>query len=112
MRAMKYVVKSAARTTVTLGAALVLFTGLSTSAQAAGGAFQYVNVNADDFSLENPVSGECFLLVSGAREADNSTDARASLFEERDCEGAPARVMRPGQSATFGAAVPHSVRFG
>ncbi|MBT2452709.1 hypothetical protein J7F03_37855 [Streptomyces sp. ISL-43] len=112
MRAMKYVVKSAVRTTVTLGAALALFTGLSASAHAAGGEFGYVNVNEDDFTLENPVNGECFLLLSGARKVENATNARASLFAERDCEGPSARVMRPGESAHFGSAAPHSVRFG
>ncbi|MFZ3474190.1 hypothetical protein ACODT3_05170 [Streptomyces sp. 4.24] len=112
MRATKHVVKNAVRTAVTLGAALTLLTGLSAGAHAAGGEFRYVNVNEDDFTLENPVNGECFLLLSGARTAENATDARASLFAERDCEGPSMLVMRPGQSARFGAAVPRSVRFG
>ncbi|MGW6710526.1 hypothetical protein ACWGDE_37325 [Streptomyces sp. NPDC054956] len=113
MRAMKYVVKSAVRTTVTLGAALVLFTGVSGSAHAAGGEFRYVNVNQDDFTLENPENRTCFLLLSGARRAENTTNARATLFAERDCEGLTTRVMQPGQSAVFpAAAAPHSVRFG
>ncbi|WP_328302181.1 hypothetical protein OG389_32130 [Streptomyces sp. NBC_00435] len=112
MRALRYALKSAVRTTVTVGAALTLCMGLSTSAHAAAGEFRYVNVNEDDFTLENPVNGECFLLVSGARSARNATNARASLFAERDCEGPSALVLRPGTLARFAAAVPHSVRFG
>ncbi|MFE2287472.1 hypothetical protein ACFXDJ_25285 [Streptomyces sp. NPDC059443] len=109
---MKRTARNAVRTAVAIGAALTLFTGLSTSAQAAGGEFRYVNVNEDDFTLENPTSGECYLLLSGAKRAENATNARASLFTERGCEGGAALVMRPGTSANFGASVPHSVRFG
>ncbi|AWZ08966.1 MULTISPECIES: hypothetical protein [unclassified Streptomyces] len=68
-------------------------------------------MNEDDFALENPVKGECFLLRSGARSAENATNARASLFAERDCEGPSMLVTRPGRSARFGTAVPRSVRF-
>lgn len=104
--------KNAVRTVVTAGAALVLCTGLTTSAHAATGAFTYVNVNEDDFVLQDPVSGECYLLVSGATRAENATNARASIFAERDCEGPSMRVMGPRASAHFGPALPHSVRFG
>lgn len=108
MRVMKYAV----RTAVTIGTALTLFTGLATSAHAAGGEFTYVNVNGDDFVLENPANNECFLLLSGAIRARNGSNTRAALFAERDCEGPSQLVLRPGVSARFGAAVPHSVRFG
>ncbi|WP_371619042.1 hypothetical protein [Streptomyces sp. NBC_00454] len=112
MRAMKRAARNAVRTAVVIGAALTLFTGVSTSAQAAGGEFRYVNVEGDDFTLENPANGECYLLLSGARRAENATGARASLFTERGCEGGAALVMRPRGSANFGSVVPHSVRFG
>ncbi|MFD0385527.1 hypothetical protein ACFQ2B_34185 [Streptomyces stramineus] len=95
---------------VTIGTALALFTGVSGSAQAATGDFLYTNVNGDEFTLHNPASGECFLLVSGARSAFNRTTSRASLFTEHGCEGARL-LMQPNTSASFTGNVPHSVMF-
>ncbi|MCA6091120.1 hypothetical protein LE181_02905 [Streptomyces sp. SCA3-4] len=103
--------KNALRPAVAVGAALALFTGMSTSAQAATGDFTYINVNGDDFTLHAPENGECFLLVSGARSANNRTNTRATVFAEQGCEGSRL-VMQPGTSVNFGAAVPHSVMFG
>ncbi|WP_171164034.1 hypothetical protein [Streptomyces sp. I05A-00742] len=99
------------RTAAVLGAALTLSLGLSPDARAATGDFTYINVNGDDFTLHNPQDGECFLLISGAQSATNSTDRRATLFSEQGCEG-PLLVMERGTSATFGSNVPHGVTFG
>ncbi|MEU1818813.1 hypothetical protein ABZ543_27030 [Streptomyces roseifaciens] len=103
--------RNVVRTAVTLGAALALFTGLSTSAQAATGDFTYVNANEDDLTLHNPKNGECFLLVSGARRAANRTNTKATVFAEHGCEGSRL-TMQPNTSMTFGGADPHSVMFG
>ncbi|MEH6372752.1 hypothetical protein V7793_00080 [Streptomyces sp. KLMMK] len=96
---------------MTIGAALALFTGLSTSAQAASGDFTYVNVNGDSFVLHNPQNGECFLLISGAKSAANRTNAKATVFAEHGCEGSRL-TMQPNTSMTFAGADPHSVMFG
>ncbi|MFC5144799.1 hypothetical protein [Streptomyces aureoversilis] len=103
--------RNVVRTAATIGAALALFTGLSTSAQAATGDFTYVNVNEDRFTLHNPQNGECFLLISGARSAANHTNTKATVFAEHGCEGAR-MTMQPNTSVNFSSAAPHSVMFG
>ncbi|OAR24634.1 hypothetical protein A8W25_19880 [Streptomyces sp. ERV7] len=89
---------------------LCLSATLAPGAQAATGDFTYVNVNDDDFTLHNPESGECLLLVSGAKSATNGTGGRAVLFADQGCEE-PLGVMARGTSSRFIARVPHSVRF-
>ncbi|MEU9717916.1 hypothetical protein [Streptomyces sp. NPDC047976] len=96
---------------MTIGAAFVLLTGLSGSAQAAAGDFTYVNVNGDDFTLHDPRNGECFLLVSGASSAVNRTNTKATVFVDHGCEES-SETMQPNTSVTFSGTNPHSVMFG
>ncbi|MFI2614917.1 hypothetical protein [Streptomyces sp. NPDC018584] len=75
-----------------------------------GATFTYTNVIGDEFTLHDPASGECFLLVSGARSAFNGTTSRATVFSEHGCEGSR-WLMQPNTSAGCGGNAPHSVMF-
>ncbi|WP_306335374.1 hypothetical protein [Streptomyces sp. KL118A] len=99
------------RTVVAVLGALALVTALPTSASAANGTLHYVNVNGDDFSTDNPVNGECYLLVSGAAHVDNGTDTTATVFGDHGCEEILGPPLPPGTARDFGAPVPHSVLF-
>ncbi|MBB5119534.1 hypothetical protein [Streptomyces eurocidicus] len=102
------------RFAVTAGAALVLATGLTTSAQAASGTFSYTSTNGEEYVFDNPQNGECRLLVEGARVADNGTGAKATFYTEPgDCESAVVATLPPGMAKSFeGGAIPRSVQFG
>jgi hypothetical protein len=92
-------------------AALALATGGSVDVQAASGTLHYVNVNEDAFTTENPVSGECYLLVSGARHIDNGTGSVATVYSDHGCEDVLGSPLAPHSSRDFGQPVPHSVKF-
>lgn len=103
------------RIAVTAGAALVLATGLTTSAQAASGSFGYKSTGGDMFTLNDPQNGECFLLIQGgAQVAENDTDTRATFYAEPgDCESAVVATLPPGMAKNFdGGTIPRSVQFG
>ncbi|MGW9213375.1 hypothetical protein ACWGR4_41295 [Embleya sp. NPDC055664] len=107
-----YSLKRLGRMAATTGAALVLCTAMSTSgAYAATGTFTYVSPDSGALTIENPANGECRLLLQGAVQAENGTDAGARLFADRGCEE-PLSVLAPGESADFGEPIPHSVMFG
>lgn len=91
--------------------AFALFTAFPASASAAGGTLHYVNVNGDDFATDNPVNGECYLLVSGAVHVDNGTDTTATVFADHGCEEILGSPLAPGTARDFGVPVPHSVMF-
>ncbi|MGW2227174.1 hypothetical protein [Streptomyces formicae] len=99
------------RTVVAVLGALALVTTLPTSASAANGTLHYVNVNGDDFSTDNPVNGECYLLVSGAVHVDNGTDTTATVYADHGCEEPLGPPLAPFSARDFGAPVPHSVMF-
>ncbi|GGY01218.1 hypothetical protein [Streptomyces hiroshimensis] len=109
-----YTLTRLGRVATTVGAALVLATGLSTSAQAATGQFDYASANGEDLTFDNPRNGECFLLVGGALRADNDTDTRATFYEEPgDCESRVVGTLQPHMARSFqGGTIPHSVKFG
>ncbi len=109
-----YTLTRLGRVVVTVGAALVLATGLSTSAQAATGHLAYRSTNGEELTLDNPHNGECFLLVSGARRADNNSDTRATFYEEPgDCESPVVGTLQPRTARSFeGGTIPRSVKFG
>ncbi|MFE0174585.1 hypothetical protein ACFWZ2_19890 [Streptomyces sp. NPDC059002] len=99
------------RTVVAALGALALVTALPTSASAANGSLHYVNVNGDDFSTDNPVSGECYLLVAGAVHVDNGTDSVATVYADHGCEEPLGAPLAPFTAGDFGDPVPHSVMF-
>ncbi|MFF0561476.1 hypothetical protein [Streptomyces sp. NPDC004266] len=92
----------------------MLATGLATGAQAATGPLDYVSADGDEYTLEDPADGECFLLVGGARTANNGTNARATFYEEPgDCESQTLGTLQPGMARSFeGGTLPRAVRFG
>ncbi|MVO83589.1 hypothetical protein GPA10_02130 [Streptomyces sp. p1417] len=103
-----------ARAALAAAAALAVFTALPASSAhaAATGTFFYTSRDAGDLEMDNPANGECRLLVQGgATKASNQTDTRATIYSDHGCEE-PRRTLRPGQSATFTGALPHSVQFG
>ncbi|MFI1105751.1 hypothetical protein [Streptomyces melanogenes] len=91
--------------------AFALLTAFPASASAANGTLHYVNVNGDDFSTNNPVNGECYLLVAGAAHVDNGTDTTATVFGDHGCEEILGPPLPPSTARDFGATVPHSVMF-
>ncbi|MEU9214174.1 hypothetical protein AB0D27_41355 [Streptomyces sp. NPDC048415] len=107
-----YALNRVGRLAVTAGAALVLFTGMTTTAQAATGPFSYTSVDGRVFDSENPENGECFLLVGGAAQVRNGTDSRATVYEEPgDCESRVIDTV-PSHTTRNYSDTPHSVRFG
>ncbi|GAA0593755.1 hypothetical protein [Streptomyces crystallinus] len=107
MKAFRHLARVAAAAVVTLA----LATGGSVDVQAANGALHYVNVNGDDFTTQNPASGECFLLVSGAVHIDNGTGSVAIVYSDHGCEDVLGSPLAPHSSRGFGQPVPHSVKF-
>ncbi|ARZ68391.1 hypothetical protein SMD11_2742 [Streptomyces albireticuli] len=103
------------RAVVTAGAALVLTTGLATSAQATTGHFSYASGSGEALGFDDPDDGECYLLVSGALRAENGTHAKATFYAEPgDCESAVVgSPLPPGMARSFqGGTIPRSVQFG
>ncbi|MFD6437012.1 hypothetical protein [Streptomyces venezuelae] len=70
-----------------------------------------VDRNGDDFSTDNPVNGECHLLVWGATHVDNGTDTTATVYADHGCEESLGPPLAPFGARDFGAPVPHSVMF-
>ncbi|WP_131739113.1 hypothetical protein [Actinomadura roseirufa] len=100
------------RTALAAGAVSVLLTGMATAGtRPASGTFSYVSPESGDLEINNPQTGECYLLLQGAASAVNGTDTTATIFNDRDCEEGQG-TMRPGESRTFGEPLPHSVKFG
>lgn len=86
---------------------------LPDSAGAAFGTFTYVNVENEELSISNPMSGECFLLVSGAQHVENGTSTTAILYADRGCEEPLSPGLPPRQARDFTiSGAPHSVTFG
>ncbi|KAF9139892.1 hypothetical protein BG015_001871 [Linnemannia schmuckeri] len=77
----------------------------------ATGTLRYVNVNEDDFTINDPASGECFLLVSGAVHVDNGTGSVGTVYSDRGCEDVLGGPLAPGSARDFGEPVPHSIKF-
>ncbi|WEO93363.2 hypothetical protein A6P39_004600 [Streptomyces sp. FXJ1.172] len=99
------------RAALAAGAALTLSLGLPATAQATTGNFTYANVNGEEFTLQSPNDGECYLLHSAAHTVINYTDKRATVFPEPGCVGTA--ITLPSGSAVNGASfVARSVRFG
>lgn len=109
-----YVLTRLGRIAGTVGAAFVMATGLATGAQAATGPLGYISADGDEYTLENPADGECFLLVGGARSVDNGTNARATFYEEPgDCGSRILGTLQPGMAWNFeGGTLPRAVQFG
>ncbi|MCD9142889.1 hypothetical protein [Streptomyces albireticuli] len=109
-----YALTRLGRVAVAAGAALVLVTGLSTSAQAATGPFDYVSVTHGDLTLDDPDNDVCFLLPGGALRATNGTNTRATLYAEPgDCESQVVGTLQPGMARNFeGGTLPRAVQFG
>lgn len=62
----------------------------------------YVTVNGDGLTIEDPVSGECFLLVSGAVHVENGTDKVATVYSDHGCEDVLLTELAPSASRAFG----------
>lgn len=100
------------RTALTVSAALILCTGLSTSARAATGELFYRSTDGEEFTITDPDNGECFLLVGGADRVSNMTDTRATLYTDHGCEENPTSLASHASRDFFPPLVPHSIRFG
>ncbi|MFI6006720.1 hypothetical protein ACIA98_41355 [Streptomyces sp. NPDC051366] len=111
---MYYTCTRLSRVAVTVGAALVLVTGLSASAQAATGQFDYASANGEELTIDAPDNGECYLLVAGALRADNDTDTRATIYEGPGDRDSPVvGTLQPSMARSFeGGTIPRSVKFG
>ncbi|MEU5427444.1 hypothetical protein AB0H73_17840 [Streptomyces olivoreticuli] len=101
------------RAALTLGAALTLLTGMSTSAHAASGLFIYREASSgSDIVWGDPANGVCAPLTGGgATIVRNRTDTRAVLYSDQFCIN-QSDVANPGDELFFGGALPRSVQFG
>lgn len=91
---------------VTAAAAAVTLAAPLTAAQAAEGAFVYLNLQEGPKVIENPQPNHCHKLVESdavppAVRLSNETDATAAVFGTTDCSGRPETVMVPYSSTTL-----------
>ncbi|MGQ4489737.1 hypothetical protein LRE75_35935 [Streptomyces sp. 372A] len=107
-----HIVKRLARMAVVAGSALVLVTGLSTSAQAASGLFYYLRGdNQAQVDFFDPPNDTCIKLDGGVMLAANATDTTVVLYAGSECEGYFAQ-LEPEQQVVWGVSAPvRSMKF-
>ncbi|GGV54145.1 hypothetical protein [Streptomyces spectabilis] len=105
--------KRLARLSLVAGSAVMLVTGVSTSAQAATGTFTYNRADTGFLrTMLNPPDEECIVMPGGGGVVNNITDTVATVFRDEGCS-VPQDTLYPGNSGAYGGAdVPHSVYFG
>ncbi|MFF5532798.1 hypothetical protein ACFY71_09965 [Streptomyces cinerochromogenes] len=92
---------------LTAGAAAVLVTGLTTSAEAASGRIRYFN-SAGEFVITNPPDGVCLTLRGPAQEVSNETNKTVHVFFTASCTNLVS-VLDPGEAVSH-IGGPRSVR--
>ncbi|MBB5117593.1 hypothetical protein AF335_03520 [Streptomyces eurocidicus] len=100
------------RAALALGTALVLATGLSTSAQAMTGTFTYRSNDGSVDSFQDKPNGTCFFFLFAASKISNNTNTKATVYQSATCGSGPTVVVPSRGSTDVGADTLNSVKFG
>ncbi|MGK5543212.1 hypothetical protein ACSNOH_00425 [Streptomyces sp. URMC 127] len=108
---MNPVLSRTGRAALALGTALVLATGLSTSAQAASGSFTYRNTSGLVGNFVDPPNNTCFFFEFAASRVENNTNTRAKVYNSTVCGSGVVRDVPAHGTLDVGSDSLNSVQF-
>ncbi|MFF4219167.1 hypothetical protein [Streptomyces nondiastaticus] len=108
---MNAVLSRAGRAALALGTALVLATGLSTSAHGASGSFTYRSTGGLVGNFVDPPNNTCFFFEFPASRAENNTNTQAKVYDSTVCGSGAVRNVPPHGVVDVGSDSLNSVQF-